>query len=445
MKKKNITSDIFIIVIIIIAIMVYRKYDYNFYSKGISESGKTVFSRDSSETTNNKRSYKVYNKDYNDAIFYKAISVKKYTPYKITCMVKTSNVQQLDNVSVAGAQIILKGTEEHSEVLSGNNDWTKLEFCFNSKNNDKVEIGFRLGGNGYETKGTAWFSELSIEEGFQSEDTTWNFACFIFNNVNAKLDNGIQIKESLTNAEVYNFKDSMRRFKTSAAELSKSKMQVTYNVMEISEPITTLTYDEENGYYISEKDVYSIIEQYLKNEEFDHIFICTKLPNENQLGLQNVTDWIGLGSMEYCGKGFSNIRIPESNTDGIYTYSNNNNFPEEVLLHEFLHTLERNSGEYGFEVPELHSNSNYGYQESRTDGLRLWYKDYMNKEIKGNIGLPNEIYKYKPVQLSNFKYSNKLTLLDEPRNPIERMQSIINQITRLFKKSDEQKQITVVS
>lgn len=47
-KYKNLMSNIFIIVIIIFAIFVYRKYDYNFYTKGIAEKGKTKFSRDSS-------------------------------------------------------------------------------------------------------------------------------------------------------------------------------------------------------------------------------------------------------------------------------------------------------------------------------------------------------------------------------------------------------------
>ena len=48
-KYKNLMSNIFIIVIIIFAIFVYRKYDYNFYTKGIAEKGKTKLSRDSSE------------------------------------------------------------------------------------------------------------------------------------------------------------------------------------------------------------------------------------------------------------------------------------------------------------------------------------------------------------------------------------------------------------
>lgn len=437
--KKNIFSKIFIIILIIVAVIAYRKYDYNFFSKGIFESGKTTFSRDSKITTNDERSYKIENKDYNDAMFFREVSVKEYTPYKVSCMVKTEDVQQYENSQLAGAQIALKGMEEHSNVLSGTNDWTKLEFCFNSKNNTKVEIGFRLGGNDEKAKGTAWFSDLKIEEGFASENTNWNFACFIFDNVDVQLEN-VHINNSLTRNDVYNITDTMRRLKSTIPEMTDNKMQIEYTIIEIDEPITTLTYDEDNGYYVGEKDVYNLINNYINQAEYDHIFVCIKLPDEEYITNEEVTNWIGLGNMQYCGKGFSNIRVSDTSSQGIYEYSSGNIFPEEVFIHEFLHTLERNSEEYGYEVPVLHDSEKYGYKESRTEGLRHWYTDYMNKRISFNgtyIGLPGEIYKYKPIQLSDFEYSNELSLLDEPKNIIETVRSIIDRIGQLFKEKNQ--------
>ena len=447
---KNLFSKLLILIMIIIAIFAYKKYDYNFYSKGIAETGKTSFSRDSKNTVNKDSSYKIENKDYNDAMFYREIEVKQVTPYKVTCMVKTENVEQFENEQLAGAQIVLKNTEEHSKVLSGTNDWTKLEFYFNSKNNSKVEIGFRLGGNGQKAKGTAWISDITLEEGFQekADITTWNFACFVFDNVDVTLDNGYNVKESLNLLDVYNITDTMQRFKETCDALSKNRMNVEFDVIEIKEPITTLTYDEANGYYIGEGDVYNLIQNYVEQKEYDHIFVCAKLPSEEIMADANKTNWIGLGNMQYCGKGYSNIRITEEDT-GIYQFSNKNTFPEEVFLHEFLHTLERNSAEYGYEVPALHDYANYGYSESRTDGLRAWYKDYMNKEIKYNgkyIGLPEEIYAYSTIQPSNFVYSNKLNYLDAPHNLIEIVQSLGARIKLLFNKNnDETIKVQIIS
>ena len=65
-------------------------------------------------------------------MFFKEISVTPNTPYKVTCMVKTENVKNSDNNPMAGAQICVNRTEDHSIVLSGDNDWTKVEFMFDS-------------------------------------------------------------------------------------------------------------------------------------------------------------------------------------------------------------------------------------------------------------------------------------------------------------------------
>ena len=111
--------------------------------------------------------------------------------------------------------------------------------------------------------------------------------------------------------------------------------------------------------------------------------------------------------MDYYGIGFSNIRLPNSSRSYVYRYNTKiNQFPEEVFLHEFLHSLERNSEEYGYTVPALHDYEQYGYENEALVGQRQWYKDYMNKNVRtssGNIGLPEEIYSLKPAKESNFE------------------------------------------
>ena len=65
--------------------------------------------------------------------------------------------------------------------------------------------------------------------------------------------------------------------------------------------------------------------------------------------------------MDYYGIGFSNIRLPNDSRSYIYKYNSSiNQFPEEVFLHEFLHSLERTAKEYGYNRPELHSYQQYG-------------------------------------------------------------------------------------
>ena len=134
--------------------------------------------------------------------------------------------------------------------------------------------------------------------------------------------------------------------------------------------------------------------------------------------------------MDYYGIGYSNIRLPNSSRSYIYKYDTRiNTFPEEVLLHEFLHSLERTAEEYNYKIPALHDNEKYGYKNQSLIGLENWYEDYMNKNImtsSGYVGLPEEVYRLKPAKNSDFEYSYNIDEFQEPQN-------IIEEIRQLFK------------
>ena len=137
--------------------------------------------------------------------------------------------------------------------------------------------------------------------------------------------------------------------------------------------------------------------------------------------------------MDYYGIGFSNIRLPNEEKSYIYKYKTGvNQFPEEVFLHEFLHTLERNAKEYGYERPELHDYEKYGYKNEKLYAQEKWYKDYMNKNIEtsnGKIGLPEEIYSLKPAKTSDFQNSYLIkTVFKQPTNFIEEIQEVVRKV-----------------
>ena len=115
--------------------------------------------------------------------------------------------------------------------------------------------------------------------------------------------------------------------------------------------------------------------------------------------------------MDLYGIGFSNIRMSNLSNDYTYKYDYRINvFPEEVYIHEFLHTLERISTENGYDVPELHGYKTYGYDEEKLVGLKKWYTDYMNSDILEKttntyVGLNEMVYKLKPAHNSNFEFA----------------------------------------
>lgn len=437
---KNIISILIIIGLLFILYKVYKSNNFSEYIRAEYNSGISNFSRDSEVKYLKNDSYKIENTDFNDAMFFKTINVVPNTSYKVSCMIKTKDVINKEENKDAGAHICINETVEKSDNVTGTIDWTKIEFVFNSKNRETVEVGFRLGGNYNDSKGTAWFSNITIETASADTSNKWNFLCLLFDETKVSIENQGKIKNfdlNLSESDINDMKLCINRFKNSMETMSQGKMKVNYNIIEIDKPITTMSYDEENGYYVSPYDIKDVLDKYIKEGKYDHIFIAFRTGDINSKEEIPVNDWIGLGSMEYRNIGFSNIRLPNSNSNYIYKYDERINvFPEEVYVHEFLHTLERNSLEYGYERPELHDYEKYGYRSQNRTGLSQWYEDYMNKNIKssskGLVGLPEEIYTKKPTKTSDFKHSKKLDYFEEPQNIMEELNGVYKNIVNLF-------------
>ena len=431
---KNTITLIILVIILYFAYQFYQENNFNEFIRKESDLYTAEFKRDNEVKYSNQRSYRIKTDEYNDAMFSKEINVKKNTPYKVTCMVKTKGVEAEKNESSIGAQISISDTVERSVAISGDTDWQELEFVFNSKNRDTVDIAFRLGGTAGNAKGEVWFSDFKIEEGKSDENSDWKFACFIFDNTNVNIDNK-QINIQVTSNDITDIKNTITRFERSCNELSQGRMTADCDIYEVQEPITSLSYDDEFGYYVAPEDIENQIKDVINQNSYDHIFVVVRLGNEEYEDDIEIKDWIGLGSMDYYGIGFSNIRLPNSSKSYIYKYDSRiNQFPEEVFLHEFLHSLERTAKEYGYEIPELHAYKDYGYENEYLTGQREWYRDYMNKEIatsNGNVGLPNEIYTLKPAKKSNFEYSYELEdVYSEPENIIEEIRGIFDNLFR---------------
>lgn len=331
-----------------------------------------------------------------------------------------------------GAQISINGTTERSVAISGTNDWQEIEFIFNSKNRTEVDLGFRLGGNAGFCKGKVWFSDFSIEEGVIENNSYWKFASFIFKSTDVNL-NGNPIKINATNQDISDITETINRFSKTCKVLSENKMTASCDIYTLDTPITSLSYDKEFGYYVSPEDVEDQIKQIINENDYDHIFIITKLGDEKHQDSIEVKDWIGLGAMDYYGIGFSNIRLPNEDKSYIYKYNSHINiFPEEVLLHEFLHSLERTAEEYGYTIPALHDYQNYGYKNEALIGEKKWYVDYMNKNINDNgnlIGLPSDVFTLKPAKRSNFRSSMIVeNVFSQPNNIIEEIHELITTI-----------------
>ena len=438
MEQKKIFKIILTIILCLIVIKAFSLYNlknFNNFSLCKSDLDKSSFSRDKEVRYSKNPSYKITSEDYNDVMFSHPIKVKKDTSYKVTCMVKTKDVKSKNNLTGSGAHISIEGSTEKSRAITGSNDWQKIELIFNSKAREEVKVGFRLGGFVDECKGEAWFSDFKLEEGVKERNTDWKFACFIFDNVNAVV-NGKNIQNTLSQSDISDINNTIRRFESTVKTLSNGKMtSAECDTYRVTEPITELMYDETYGYYVEASSIDSKIREYMNGNNYDYVFIVFKLNDEY------VKDWVGLGAMDYYGLGYSNIRILNKENNFLYKYNPRiNRFPEEVFIHEFLHTYEKTLQEYGYNIPELHDNSKYGYENKTADGLREWYADYMTCNIKsgnGNIGLDPIVYSIKPTKESDFTYSTEIqNAFYEPKNVFQATIQIFRKagrnISRIF-------------
>lgn len=290
---KNIISWTIIFIILFFAFKFYKTNNFNEYVRSEKNLHISEFKRDNEVKYSKSSSYKIISNSENDTAFYKEIQVQKNTPYKVTCMVKTENVISKNNISGIGAQISVIGTTEKSVAITGTQDWQKIEMIFNSKNRDKINIGFRLGGYLGECTGTAWFSDFTIEEGTENESDNWNFACFIFENTDVVID-GKEVKISMTDTDILDIKDTIKRFGTTVSELSKNKMKADCDAYIVKDSINKLTYDEEFGYFVASEDIENSIKDIVQQNDYDHIFVIIRLGNEEYKNDIQINDWIGL-------------------------------------------------------------------------------------------------------------------------------------------------------
>lgn len=440
--KKWISRIIFITIIVALigfVVVIYNKYYFNDFSKAHRISGKTSFYRDSKVKYNKDNSYCIESEDYNDALFFKEISVEPNTPYKITCKVKTENVES-DKPETSGACISLMDTADQTIPIQGTTDWQEVSLLVDTKNDTSMKVCFRLGGYDGSSKGKAWFSDIHVEKGIKDPTKDWNTVCFLINNVDVEID-GERHQYSLTEEDKRLLKDNMQRFAETCKEFSNGLMTVSCETIEINKPLTSLSYDEENFYYVTPANVKELIDKYVKENEYDHIFIGIRMGNASN-GIP-VNDWIGLGSMRYDLIGFSNIRMPNDlKNSTMYKYDIKNDiFPEEVFVHEFLHSLERNLLEREYVFPALHDNEKFGYKTQAKSGLKDWYKIYMQCDINSNVGktgLDPVVYTTKPVQLSDFEYGEEIEFECKPHNFVDVIAQFISNFKNIMSEKNSE-------
>lgn len=130
--------------------------DWNFSSN----QKKGAVSVDTTEKHEGKNSIRIDNPAADDSFLKQPIVVKPKTRYRLTGYIKTKDVL----VKGTGATLALEGGFEHTESITGNQNWKKVSFEFDTGPLDVVRVGPRLGHHSSLARGVAWFDDLQLVE-----------------------------------------------------------------------------------------------------------------------------------------------------------------------------------------------------------------------------------------------------------------------------------------
>jgi len=147
-------------------------FEYGFYSPSGNPTGWTrdiwnwdnaILTWDNSVHKSGSKSVKITASAPNDARWIQTVSVQPYTNYRLSGQIKTEGVTHADGPVVAGANLGLFGTWEHTAGLFGTNDWTPVSMQFNSGSQTSATIACRLGYWSGLATGTMWCDDLKLE------------------------------------------------------------------------------------------------------------------------------------------------------------------------------------------------------------------------------------------------------------------------------------------
>jgi hypothetical protein len=115
---------------------------------------------DSTEKRDGKSSIRIENPAGDDSFLKQTVAVKPKTRYRLTGYIKTKDVV----VKGKGATLSLEGGFEHTESITGKQNWKKVSFEFDSGALESIRVGPRLGHHSNMAMGVAWFDDLELVE-----------------------------------------------------------------------------------------------------------------------------------------------------------------------------------------------------------------------------------------------------------------------------------------
>lgn len=206
----------------------------------------------------------------------------------------------------------------------------------------------------------------------QTNPVAWKMLILVYPEVDATYidEDGAShyIAHSMAPADYQFFLSVLDQIPATIADWSAGRAEVQTTIVTVNEPIRSLNANGEPSEYQARAE----IDRYNPGGIYDSIMMVYSLHEGWVAGVASV----GTTSAAN-GAGFGVIHLPINYSLWDLTY------PEEIVVHEWLHNVEGFYRGLGYSVPGLHDGELYGYApDPNFEGSwHQWYRDYMQHQI----------------------------------------------------------------
>ncbi|MDD5065450.1 MAG: hypothetical protein PHF84_00240 [bacterium] len=238
----------------------------------------------------------------------------------------------------------------------------------------------------------------------------WKALALVYRDINAEYINNKkqvqQLQVSMNDADFQYTLSTLSNFPRTILNWSGGKVVMDLKIVIVDHPIRSLNTNGEPNEYQARQE----IDLYNPGRIYDSVEMIYCL----RAGVVSGCSSVGLSGTAN-NAGFSIVHIPVSYKDwGLY-------YPEEILVHEWLHNVEGYYQGLGYTVPGLHDATVYGYtyDPSTNNTWQHWYKDYMQNKVWDGfqyIGVPPQAWSnYIPTGLVTMSVPG-IPVPSEPNN-----------------------------
>jgi hypothetical protein len=161
-------------------------------------------------------------------------------------------------------------------------------------------------------------------------------------------------------------------------------------IVEPTRKITSLSPYKDKGFKVAPDDIRADLDQYAPDGSYDSIIVLWR--NDDDAGHTVPTGYWGLAnapSSNANGAGYAIITIPPNH--GVWWEY----YPDEVLVHEWLHQVTGYFMNRGYRMPNPDDAEDYGYSADANGSWRPYYSDIMRGRVWDGsryIGLTQAIW-----------------------------------------------------